>query len=524
MNITASQVNLGSQVNGEFTGLKVGDSVDVGSTHTLVFTAEDMRRRPVSGLPIAFGGIPLELEATFDPATATTDRRGQVRTQVTFGEEPGDLQLIVSMDAQRVIVFSEPEFKLGATNIANLEVRGLEQGFAQPGSSINLVLTARDGVGRRVANEELVFGIGAAPYSDPTAAFEHSGVTARFEPVKVKTNKKGEAKTQVTFDSEPGVMRLLVKSGVTIHSVLFDLEPYGVLGLRGLQVGDGVKVNSTHDLVFTATDANGKRVPGFPIRLDALDLDIFAHAGIFTPSPGVVTNKNGKVRTSITFGDVHGDVRLVATVDEQRIIEFPNPNPKITLNNSKITRIAVKGIEHSFASVGSTRKLLFTATDKNGSPVAGEQLAFGFQSKPDGNATVTFDPAIATTDKNGEVETKATFGSQSGSIRFTVKSASGMTIHSVSADLSRFGELTYKGFEIGDTFKIDAPHKLVFTVNDGNVVPWLPLRLDAQYLDGTAAMAKFDPAEVVTNEKGVARTNVTFTGEPGNIRLIVEVD
>ena len=523
VNITASQVNLGSQVEGTFTGLQVGDSVDVGSTHTLVFTAKDMRGRPVSGLPIAFGGSPLELEAMFDPATATTDRRGQIRTQVTFGQEPGDYQLIVSMDPQRVIVFSEPEFRLGGTNIANLRIQGMEEGFAQPGSFINLVLTATDASGRPVAGEELVFGVGIIPDSQ--------AMVESLQPVKVKTNKKGKAQTRVMFGPEPGEIRLTVKSGVIIHSVLFDVAPYGMMEFKGLQIGDGVRVNSTHDLVFTVTNEDGKPVPWLPLRLVAVDLDIFAHAATFTPTPRVVTNKNGKVRTSITFGDVHGDVRLVATVDGQQIVEFPNPNPKITLNNSKIAWLTVKGIEHGFARVGSTRNLLFTAMDKNGNPVKGVKFGFGFRSQPDSNATATFDPATVTTDENGQAETQVTFGQNPGGLRFTIQPpANKITIQSVSSDFNLSmlgdGELTSESFDLGDAFKIGSTHNFVFTATkaNGDPVPWLPLRFDALYLDGTEAGLTFAPPTVTTNKNGKARMSVTFSGGPGDIRLIAEVD
>ena len=63
VNITASQMDLGSQITGTLAGLQIGDSVDVGTAHTLVFTARDKNGKPVSGLPVVFGGAPLE--ATF---------------------------------------------------------------------------------------------------------------------------------------------------------------------------------------------------------------------------------------------------------------------------------------------------------------------------------------------------------------------------------------------------------------------------------------------------------------------------
>ena len=532
VNITSSQVHLGSQMEGAFTGLQVGDSVDVGSIHTLVFTATDLRGRPVSGLPIAFtfGGIPLELEAMFDPATATTDRRGQVRTQVTFGEEPGDFELIVSIDAQRVIVFSEPEFKLEATNIGNLKVQGMEKGFAEPGSSINLVLTATDARGRPVANEELVFGVGIAPDIGPTVVFEPviapNRATAVFKPAKVKTNQKGKAQTRVTFGPEPGRIRLTVKSGMIIHSIMLDLEPYGTLKLGGLQIGDAVRVNSTHKLVFTATNEMNKTVPGLPLRFDVMYLDGTEVGATFAPRQ-VVTNKNGKARTSVTFGDAHGDIRLIVAVDREQIVDLLTP--KITLDDPKVAKLTVEGIEQGFARVGTTRKLFVTAKNKNGRPVSGVNLAFGFRSPPESEATVMFSEATVKTDKNGQAQTEVIVGENPGSIRFIVQPLDRVTIHSFSSDFNLSmltGELTTESFTIGDTFKIDSTHNFVFTATSasGDPVPWLPLKFSAVYLDGTEADLMFEPATTKTNKNGMVRTRITFSSDPGDIRLIAEVD
>ena len=517
VNITSNQVNLGSQVQGTFTGLQVGDSVDVGSTHTLVFTAKDMRGRPVSGLPVAFGGSPLELEAKFDPETATTDRNGKVRTQITFGPEPGDFQLLVSIDPRKVIVFSEPEFSLEATNIATLKVQGMEDGFAEPGSSIKLALTATDARGRPVADEELVFGSGIAPDSRTTAV---------FKPAKVKTNNRGKAQTRVTFGSEPGEMRLTVKSGVIIHAVSLNLEPYGTLSLKGLQVGDAVKVNSAHDLVFTATNDAGEPVPWLPLRFNALSLDGAEVGTTFEPAR-VVTNKNGKARTSITLGAVHGDIRLIAEVDSQQIVELLSP--KITLDDPKVNRLIFEGIEQEFARVGTTRKLTVTARNKNGKPVSGVNLMFGFRSPPESKATVAFSDTTVTTGKNGQAQTEVTFGDSPGRIRFTVGSLDGITIQAVRSDINistLTGDLTYQGFTIGDTFQIGSTHTFVFTVTEtgGSPIPWLPLKFKAIYLDGTEAEVTFTPATPATNKNGKARTDVSFNGDPGDIRLIAEVD
>ena len=533
VNITSSQVHLGSQMEGAFTGLQVGDSVDVGSIHTLVFTATDLRGRPVSGLPIAFtfGGIPLELEAMFDPATATTDRRGQVHTQVTFGEEPGDFELIVSIDAQRVIVFSEPEFKLEATNIGNLKVQGMEKGFAEPGSSINLVLTATDARGRPVANEELVFGVGIAPDIGPTVVFEPviapNRATAVFKPAKVKTNQKGKAQTRVTFGPEPGRIRLTVKSGMIIHSIMLDLEPYGTLKIGGLQIGDAVRVNSTHKLVFTATNEMNKPVPWLPLRFDVMYLDGTEAGATFAPRQ-VVTNKNGKARTSVTFGDAVGDIQLIAEVDREQIVELLNP--KITLDDTGIAELTLTGVEQGFARVGTTRKLFVTARNKNGRPVSGVKLAFGFQSPPDSEATMMFSSVTVTTDRKGQAQTDVTFGENPGNLRLTVRPLDKIAIHSVSADfnlsLLGAGELTSESFELGDTFKIDSTHNFVFTATkaNGDPVPWLPLKFSAVYVEGTEAGLMFEPATAKTNKNGKVRTRIIFSGDPGDIRLIAEVD
>ncbi len=541
VNITAIQMELGGSLNGALTGLQVGDAVDVGSTHTLVFTVKDQKGKRVSGVPIAFSGAPLAaialgevpLVATFDPLNAITDRNGEARTKITFEPEPGDCQIHISLDPQLAIVFAEPELRLGATNIANLKIQGMEDGFAQPGSSRTLTFTATDARGRPVAGQELMLGGGLIP--DSLALIES------FQPLTVKTNKNGKANTRVTFGPDPGVIRLTVKYGMFLRHVFFDSAPYATLKVGGLKIGDTVKGNATHKLIFTATDQNNKPLPDLPLFLDTMAIDYFSENEIiattsvadFSTTHRVVTNKKGKVHTNVTFGDFHSDIMLYATVDQKRIVAFPNldPNPKITLNNSQINRVTVEGMAHGFARVGTTHPLVLTALKRNGAPVKGAKFTLGFRRPPESNATATFVPATVTTDPKGQARTEVTFGPNSGTVRFAIQPPSAkITIDAVRADfnlpLLGDGALMYEGVKIGDRFDIDATRNLIFTATkaDGDVVPWLPLRFEAVYVDGTPTETTFTPVQAVTNKKGKARTRIAFGGEPGNIRLIAEVD
>ena len=146
------------------------------------------------------------------------------------------------------------------------------------------MFTAKGKNGKPVVGEELAFGFGITP---------NSLATAVFQPAKVRTNKKGKAETRVMFGPQPGEMHLQVKSGVLIHSIMLDVEPYGKLKLGGLRIGDVLRVNSTHKLVFTATNEMNKTVPWLPLRFDVMYLDGTEAGATFAPRQ-VVTIKMAK--------------------------------------------------------------------------------------------------------------------------------------------------------------------------------------------------------------------------------------
>ena len=161
-------------------------------------------------------------------------------------------------------------------------------------------------------------------------------------------------------------------------------------------------------------------MPWLPIRFDAVYVDGTAAGLTFAPATAK-TNQNGTVRTDITFRGDPGNIRLIAEVDRSQIIAFLEPG--LARNGSSVADVAVRGIETGFAGLGTKRTLVFTATDENTDPISGIRLTFGFQSDAARQATATFLPATATTDENGTVQTRVTFGTTPGDLRIEVNVA-----------------------------------------------------------------------------------------------------
>ena len=182
-------------------------------------------------------------------------------------------------------------------------------------------------------------------------------------------------------------------------------------------IGDTFQIDTTHNFVFTATSANGDPVPWLPIRFNAVYVDGTAAALTFAPATAK-TNQNGTVRTNITFRGDPGNIRLIAAVDRSQLVAFLAP--QLVRNGSSVADVEIRGIEQGFAGLGTKRTLVFTATDENTDPISGIALTFGFQSDAARQATATFLPATATTDENGRVQTRVTFGTTPGDLRIEV--------------------------------------------------------------------------------------------------------
>ena len=185
-------------------------------------------------------------------------------------------------------------------------------------------------------------------------------------------------------------------------------------------IGDTFQIDTTHNFVFTVVSADGAPVPWLPIRFNAVYMDGTAADLTFAPAT-TKTNQNGKVRTNITFRGAPGAIRLIAAVDRSQLVAFLAP--RLVRNASRVADVAVKGIETGFAGLGTKRTLVFTATDANADPISGIALSFGFQSDANRQATATFLPATATTDENGAVQTRVTFGTTPGDLRIVVNAA-----------------------------------------------------------------------------------------------------
>ena len=525
----SSDFNL-SMLTGELTteSFTIGDTFKIDSTHNFVFTATSASGDPVPWLPLKFSAVYVdgtEADLMFEPATTKTNKNGMVRTRITFSSDPGDIRLIAEVDRQQIVEFFEPEITLNGSSVAQLTLKGIEQGFAQVGTKRTLVFTAIDENSDPIAGVELTFGFRSESDSKATAMFSQTTAT---------TDANGNAQTKVTFGSKPGSIRFTVKpvDGVKIWHVSVYSGIPGILSYKlvseSFEIGDTFDTNSTHTVVYTVID-NDEPVPGLPLIFDAQSFDGKGATATFTPATAT-TDENGMVKTSVTFGSKSGEIELSAKVDEEQIIEIIEED--YTLDDSGIDKLVVRGADADFERVGTTRTLFFTATDENGDPVVGAELVFGI--KPHSSATAVFNPTKAITDENGQAQTDITFGEKSGLVLMTVKTPI-VRIRSFFHDIDRFllgfGGLTSEDLQIDTPIRADTTHTFVFTATDknGNPMPGVPLNFGAIPLDGNPTVT-FTPTidniygSVTTDQNGRAPIDITFGPEKGAIRLVAFVD
>ena len=234
------------------------------------------------------------------------------------------------------------------------------------------------------------------------------------------------------------------------------------------------------------------------------------------------TNKNGKARTSVTFSGGPGDIRLIAEVDREQIVEFLEP--ELTLDSSSIAQLTINGIEQGFARLGSTRTFVLTATDANGAPVVGAELTFSFESEPDNDATATFSAETVTTDQNGKTQTDVTFGPKPGSLRFTVKPIERVRVVEIEATRQDV-ELTVEGIELNMPLPAGSTHNLVLTVKNtnGTLFHGATLTFSVDPVGNSQATVTFESEQATTNQDGEANVQVTLGPKTGDIGIYVSV-
>ena len=287
-------------------------------------------------------------------------------------------------------------------------------------------------------------------------------------------------------------------------------------------IGDTFQIDTTHNFVFTATSANGDPVPWLPIRFNAAYVNNGLKADLTFAPATAKTNPNGTVRTAITFRGDPGDIGLIAEVDRSQIVAFLEP--ELARNGSLVADVAVRGIETGFAGLGTKRTLVFTATDENTDPISGTTLTFGFQSDAESQATATFLPATATTDENGRVQTRVTFGTTPGDLRIEVNvtPAQPVVTQIRTEDLTSNGVMNYESVERDNDDSIPGGHqKFVFTATDWNTGQPLSGYPLALRVDPTSeATATLNPSQIEFDENGKAEIQIINGPQGGLLKII----
>ena len=409
----------GERLRVSFRGLRHGSKYPPGSKHKVIVTLTNMR----TGTPVASARLSLSnyrnltATATFRPAVITTDKNGQAETEITFGKQPGNLGIFVELKPEGARV-NFGNFGISGTSVDGEKLHVNPKGLVSnssylAGSKHKVSFTVIKGRSR-----EPVPAIRLKLSTDSA-----STTTATFRPAVITTDKNGQAETEITFGKKSGNLEIFVEVksegpwvafwnfGYLNHSV--DGEQLHV-GIDGLVSQSLYSPGSKHKVSFTVIKGRS-REPVPSVRLKLSYTQNSKATARFRPAV-IVTNKNGKAETEITFGKQPGHLGI----DGQVKSEGPLVTPIIHHPSTVGEQLDLKytGLTHG---PGLKRKVIFTVTNRqSGEPVPSVHLSLSYEIKSSA-ATATFKPAVITTDKNGQAETEITFSKNSGQISVHVR-------------------------------------------------------------------------------------------------------
>ena len=512
----------------------IGDTFQIDTTHKFVFTATSANGDPVPWLPIRFDAVYMDgtaADLTFAPATAKTNQNGKVPTDITFRGDPGDIRLIAEIDRSQIVVFLEPELARNGSSVADVAVRGIEQGFAGLGTNRTLVFTATDESRNPISGIALTFRF----QSDAARQ-----ATATFFPSTATTDENGTVQTRVTFGIIPGDLRIEVFEPVITWISTEDLASNGRLGFERLESdNDDIIPGGRQKFVFIATDPNTRQpLSGYPLELR---VDPTSEATATLNPSQIEFDENGKAEIQIINGPQGGRLKIIATLKSFPLYlkalnytfsDEVGPNVEVTMFYGGTTPKAHSPIEvgdelRSQFQTGTDFLNVYFAVKKNGISMPNVELVVTATSdKP----SVTFRPS--TINMNRSISTLITVGKdvRELSIQVKVRLQGHLRIKSLGKSIGDY-VITYNiaGSEIaaGQQYPVGSKHKVMVTVTkDGKTVPDATVTSKAtshSTLESIASKslptATFDPAEVITDENGEAETYLTFGDVPGDLRL-----
>ena len=488
-----------------------------GSKHKVIFiVVKDRTRERVPSANISLSYKERSTTATFRPAVLTTDKNGQAETEITFGEQPGNLEFFVKLEApprvELAVSYTSP-----SVDGEPLELKWDRWKSYLPDSKHKVIFTVtKERTGEPVPSVVLSLNK------------QWSTATATFNPAVITTDRNGQAETEITFGEQPGrfSMHVEIDPGSSCVSMSWGYTPtvygQGVDFKSNLSPGC-YRPGSKHKLILTLTNARtGKPMPSVPLNLSA-NKGYPRRKTTVTFNPAVITtDKNGQAETEITFGEQPGRFSMSVEIDPG--------SSWVSVSWSYISivdgqRVDFKSnLSHGYYLPGSKHKWMLTLTNaQTGKPMPSVPL--NLSTYRDSPTTATFSPAVITTDKNGQAETEITFGEQPGYLTFLVKQEAPprVSMSWVYTPIVGGQRVDLKSNLSSGDYLPGSKHKWMLTLTNaqtGKPMPSIRLNLSA-YSNKTTLT--FRPAVLTTDENGQAETEITFGKQPGLASLSVYI-
>jgi hypothetical protein len=340
--------------------------------------------RPIEGVPVRF--ILDEGAGHAEPATASSDAQGIVRTGWTLGGAAGRQILSISADgvANPAVLTAEAEPVAANTRVAVVN----EQVEGQVGTALAELVAVR------VTDSS---GVALADVPVAWAAQEDGSIVAS----EFRTDSLGEAHARWTLGPKAGVQRAYLQIGSVRAMPRFTVEATARPGaVAGISLLNGKRYEGAVNTVLKPlpelrlVDKGGNPVPGVAVTLVA------AHGAVADSAP--LTDSTGRVRVSWTLGRTVGVQRLAARVDglERGIDITARAKAAAPANLTFVTPkpgMALRAIQ----------SLDVDLTDGYGNPVSDQPVVFSTRFG-------SVSPARVITDARGRAHTRWTPGSNVG--------------------------------------------------------------------------------------------------------------
>jgi hypothetical protein len=244
----------------------------------VVFRVLSKKGRPVPGAMVRFRGV--NGVGSAEPATATSDNQGRVRTRWTLGDLAGVQHLLVTIDGadSSTTIAAEADPVASNTKLAAIQ----EHVTGGIGAPVN------DPVGVRVTDS-----IGRLLAGVPVTWTALDGGSA--EGLTVRTDSAGEARARWVLGGRAGTQHIRAQVGsgrsvppLTINASVAAGSPRGVTVVSGNNQEGRVGEELSKSVVLRVVDSTGNPVAEVPLTL-VLSAGSIAESSVRTDSTGTVS-------------------------------------------------------------------------------------------------------------------------------------------------------------------------------------------------------------------------------------------